>query len=84
MSVGSSAPPRVSVVTVIHDSAIDLRALLGSLAHQLEPSAVETIVVDTGSSDGGAELGPEPTHQRGGQGLQHRHPGTAATKLARS
>jgi GT2 family glycosyltransferase len=59
MNVGSSAPPRLSVVTVIHDSAIDLRALLGSIADQLEPAAVEVIVVDTGSTDGGAELAEE-------------------------
>ena len=52
-------PPRprpgadASLVTVIHDSEPELRALLRSVEEQL-PS-LELIVVDSGSSDGGAE-----------------------------
>ncbi len=52
-------PPRprpaadASLVTVIHDSEPELRALLASVAEQL-PS-LEVVVVDSGSSDGGTE-----------------------------
>ncbi|MEA2168271.1 MAG: N-acetylglucosaminyl-diphospho-decaprenol L-rhamnosyltransferase [Solirubrobacteraceae bacterium] len=42
----------VAVVTVLHDSAADLRRLLPSLARWLPEARV--IVVDSGSSDGGA------------------------------
>lgn len=56
MSVRTSAPPRLSIVSVIHDSAVDLRALLASIAEWIEPEAAEVIVVDSGSSDGGSEL----------------------------
>jgi N-acetylglucosaminyl-diphospho-decaprenol L-rhamnosyltransferase len=44
-----------AVVTVIHDSEAELGGLLDSLARQLEPRP-RVIVVDSGSSDGGAAL----------------------------
>jgi N-acetylglucosaminyl-diphospho-decaprenol L-rhamnosyltransferase len=44
-----------AVVTVIHDSAPDLERLLDSIERELDP-APAVVVVDSGSSDGGAEL----------------------------
>jgi N-acetylglucosaminyl-diphospho-decaprenol L-rhamnosyltransferase len=44
-----------AVVTVLHDSAGDLERLLDSIDRWLDP-APATVVVDSGSSDGGAEL----------------------------
>jgi N-acetylglucosaminyl-diphospho-decaprenol L-rhamnosyltransferase len=45
----------LAVVTVIHDSARDLERLLDSIERHLDP-APALVVVDSGSSDGGAEL----------------------------
>jgi N-acetylglucosaminyl-diphospho-decaprenol L-rhamnosyltransferase len=47
-----------AVVTVIHDSAADLRRLLESIERELDPVPA-LVVVDSGSSDGGAELARE-------------------------
>lgn len=44
-----------AIVTVIHDSADDLRRLLGSVERHLEPRP-RVIVVDSGSSDDGADI----------------------------
>jgi N-acetylglucosaminyl-diphospho-decaprenol L-rhamnosyltransferase len=44
-----------AVVTVIHDSAPDLERLLDSIEREFDP-APAVVVVDSGSSDGGAEL----------------------------
>jgi GT2 family glycosyltransferase len=44
-----------AVVTVIHDSASDLGRLLDSVERHLDP-ATPMVVVDSGSSDGGADL----------------------------
>jgi N-acetylglucosaminyl-diphospho-decaprenol L-rhamnosyltransferase len=44
-----------AVVTVIHDSAPDLERLLDSIERELDP-APAVVVVDSGSSDGGAQL----------------------------
>ena len=44
-----------TVVTVIHDSARELQGLLASLDARL-PRRPRTVVVDTGSTDGGADL----------------------------
>ena len=44
-----------TIVTVIHDSALDLVRLLDSVERHLEP-APTVVVVDSGSSDGGADL----------------------------
>jgi N-acetylglucosaminyl-diphospho-decaprenol L-rhamnosyltransferase len=44
-----------AVVSVIHDSAADLTGLLDSIERHLTPPPA-VIVVDSGSSDGGAEL----------------------------
>jgi N-acetylglucosaminyl-diphospho-decaprenol L-rhamnosyltransferase len=44
-----------AIVTVIHDSAPDLERLLDSVERHLDP-APPVIVVDSGSSDGGADL----------------------------
>ncbi len=53
--VGAPAPGReLAVVTVLHDSAPELERLLDSLERHL-PGA-ELVVVDSGSSDNGAEL----------------------------
>jgi len=53
--VPSPPPPRAdaSLVTVIHDSEPQLRALLASVAAQV--TGLELVVADSGSSDGGAE-----------------------------
>lgn len=45
--------PEASLVTVIHDSEDELRALLRSIERHLP--GLEVIVVDSGSADGGAE-----------------------------
>ncbi len=45
--------PGASLVTVIHDSEDELRALLGSVERHLP--GLKVIVVDSGSADGGAE-----------------------------
>ena len=47
-----------TIVTVIHDSALDLVRLLDSVERHLEP-APTVVVVDSGSSDGGADLARE-------------------------
>jgi N-acetylglucosaminyl-diphospho-decaprenol L-rhamnosyltransferase len=47
-----------AIVTVIHDSAGDLRRLLGSIERHLEPRPL-VIVVDSGSGDDGAEVARE-------------------------
>ena len=47
-----------AVVTVIHDSEDELRALLDSMARHLHPRP-HVVVVDSGSSDGGAALARE-------------------------
>jgi N-acetylglucosaminyl-diphospho-decaprenol L-rhamnosyltransferase len=47
-----------AVVTVIHDSAPDLPRLLDSIERELDP-APAVVVVDSGSSDDGAELARE-------------------------
>jgi N-acetylglucosaminyl-diphospho-decaprenol L-rhamnosyltransferase len=44
-----------AVVTVIHDSAAELRGLLDSVERHLDPLP-RVVVVDSGSKDGGAEL----------------------------
>jgi N-acetylglucosaminyl-diphospho-decaprenol L-rhamnosyltransferase len=44
-----------AIVTVIHDSAAELRGLLDSIERHLDP-APRVVVVDSGSSDDGAEL----------------------------
>jgi N-acetylglucosaminyl-diphospho-decaprenol L-rhamnosyltransferase len=44
-----------AIVTVIHDSAPDLERLLDSVERHLHP-APPVVVVDSGSSDGGADL----------------------------
>ena len=44
-----------AIVTVIHDSAPDLERLLDSVERHLDP-APPVVVVDSGSSDGGADL----------------------------
>ena len=46
---------RFALVTVIHDSADDLRRLLASVDRCLDP-APEVVVVDSGSTDAGAEV----------------------------
>jgi N-acetylglucosaminyl-diphospho-decaprenol L-rhamnosyltransferase len=46
---------RFAIVTVIHDSAPDLARLLGSVERHLDP-APPVVVVDSGSSDDGADL----------------------------
>jgi N-acetylglucosaminyl-diphospho-decaprenol L-rhamnosyltransferase len=46
---------RFALVTVIHDSAAHLRRLLASVDRYLDP-APEVVVVDSGSSDAGAEV----------------------------
>jgi N-acetylglucosaminyl-diphospho-decaprenol L-rhamnosyltransferase len=51
-----------AIVTVIHDSAPDLERLLDSVERHLDP-APPVVVVDSGSSDGGAVLA-------GGRGAQ--------------
>lgn len=55
MRVAASAPPRLSVVTVIHDSAAELAVLLASLERHL-PEPPQVVVVDSGSHDDGAEF----------------------------
>ena len=45
-----------AIVTVIHDSEPELGGLLDSVARWLEPRP-RVIVVDSGSSDGGAGAG---------------------------
>ncbi|HEV3001508.1 MAG TPA: glycosyltransferase family 2 protein [Solirubrobacteraceae bacterium] len=56
--------PAIAVVTVAHDSAADLERTLPALCDQLRPGD-ELVVVDSGSSDGSAEvarrLAPEAT-----------------------
>ena len=47
-----------AIVTVIHDSAPDLERLLDSIERHLDPPPV-LVVVDSGSSDRGAELARE-------------------------
>jgi N-acetylglucosaminyl-diphospho-decaprenol L-rhamnosyltransferase len=47
-----------AIVTVIHDSAADLRSLLDSIDRHLD-QAPRVVVVDSGSSDDGAELARE-------------------------
>ena len=47
-----------AIVTVIHDSAPDLARLLDSVERHLDP-APPVVVVDSGSSDGGADLARE-------------------------
>ena len=47
-----------AIVTVIHDSAADLRRLLGSIERHLEPRP-RVVVVDSGSGDDGAEIARE-------------------------
>jgi GT2 family glycosyltransferase len=47
-----------AIVTVIHDSAPDLERLLDSVARHLDP-APPVVVVDSGSSDDGADLARE-------------------------
>jgi N-acetylglucosaminyl-diphospho-decaprenol L-rhamnosyltransferase len=47
-----------AVITVIHDSAAELRGLLDSIERHLDP-APRVLVVDSGSSDDGAELARE-------------------------
>jgi N-acetylglucosaminyl-diphospho-decaprenol L-rhamnosyltransferase len=47
-----------AIVTVIHDSAADLERLLESVDRQLDPPPA-VVVVDSGSSDHGAELARE-------------------------
>jgi N-acetylglucosaminyl-diphospho-decaprenol L-rhamnosyltransferase len=47
-----------AIVTVIHDSAADLERLLDSVERHLDPRPV-VVVVDSGSSDHGAELARE-------------------------
>lgn len=47
-----------AIVTVIHDSAAELRGLLDSIDRHLDP-APRVVVVDSGSSDDGAELARE-------------------------
>jgi N-acetylglucosaminyl-diphospho-decaprenol L-rhamnosyltransferase len=49
---------RFAIVTVIHDSAPDLVRLLDSLGRHLDP-APPVVVVDSDSSDGGADLARE-------------------------
>jgi N-acetylglucosaminyl-diphospho-decaprenol L-rhamnosyltransferase len=49
-----------AIVTVIHDSAADLERLLDSVERHLDPPPA-LVVVDSGSSDGGAELARERT-----------------------
>lgn len=47
-----------AIVTVIHDSEAELAGLLGSVERRLEPRP-RVVVVDSGSSDGGAALARE-------------------------
>jgi GT2 family glycosyltransferase len=47
-----------AIVTVIHDSALDLARLLDSVERHLDPSP-PVVVVDSGSSDEGADLARE-------------------------
>ena len=47
-----------AIVTVIHDSEPELRGLLDSVDRHLDPRP-RVIVVDSGSSDGGAALASE-------------------------
>jgi N-acetylglucosaminyl-diphospho-decaprenol L-rhamnosyltransferase len=47
-----------AIVTVLHDSATDLERLLDSVDRHLNPSP-RVVVVDSGSSDGGADLARE-------------------------
>lgn len=49
---------RFAIVVVIHDSEHDLARLLDSVERQLDP-APQTVVVDSGSSDGGPALARE-------------------------
>jgi N-acetylglucosaminyl-diphospho-decaprenol L-rhamnosyltransferase len=49
---------RFAIVTVIHDSAPDLVRLLDSVGRHLDPAS-PVVVVDSGSSDGGADLARE-------------------------
>jgi N-acetylglucosaminyl-diphospho-decaprenol L-rhamnosyltransferase len=49
---------RFAIVTVIHDSAPDLALLLDSVERHLDP-VPPVVVVDSGSSDGGADLARE-------------------------
>lgn len=54
-----SAAPALTVVTVIHDSAADLRRLLASVREHLVADAVQLVVVDAASRDDGAEVARE-------------------------
>ncbi len=45
----------LSIVTVLHDSAEELNALLASIERHLGRAEIEVIAVDSGSSDDGAE-----------------------------
>ena len=70
--------PSFAAVIVIHDSAPELAALLRSLERRVDPPP-ELVVVDTGSTDGGAELARE----RGAQVVELPHnPGFGAANNA--
>jgi N-acetylglucosaminyl-diphospho-decaprenol L-rhamnosyltransferase len=55
----SAAAPRLTVVTVVHDSAAELALLLDSLARHLGDAPPQVVVVDSGSADDGAALAGE-------------------------
>ena len=70
--------PSFAAVVVIHDSAPELATLLSSLEGRVDP-APELVVVDTGSTDGGAELARE----RGARVVELPHnPGFGAANNA--
>lgn len=71
------APLTCSVVVPVRDDAVELRGLLAALARQQE-AALEIIVVDNGSSDGGAAL----ARAAGCTVLTHPVPSIAAAAAA--
>ena len=71
------APLTCSVVVPVRDDAVELRGLLAALARQQE-AAPEIIVVDNGSSDGGAAL----ARAAGCTVLTHPVPSIAAAAAA--